>query len=57
VFAVASHRAWYPHRYQNRFFASEGGRKCFWELNTDLEATVEVLGSIDRRDGVVELVD
>ena len=40
-----------------QIFASEGGRKCFWELNTDLEATVEVLGSIDRLDGVVGLVD
>ena len=40
-----------------QIFRFEGSRKCFWELNTDLEAMVEVLGSIDRLDGVVGLVD
>ena len=40
-----------------QIFRFEGSRRCFWELNTDLEATVEVLGSIDRLDGVVGLVN
>ena len=44
-------------QYTTRTAGSEGGRKYFWELNTDLEATVEVLDSIDRLDGVVGLVD
>ena len=44
-------------QYSTRTAGSEGGRKYFWELNTDLEATVEVLDSIDRLDGVVGLVD
>lgn len=43
-------------QYTTRTAGSEGGRKYFWELNTDLGATIEVLDSIDRLDGVMHLV-
>ena len=42
--------------YTTRTAGSEGGRKYFWELNTDLGATIEVLNSIDRLDGVLRVV-
>ena len=44
-------------QYSTRTAGSEGGRKYVWELNTDLGATIEVLGSIDRLDGVLGLLD
>ena len=44
-------------QYSTRTAGSEGGRKYFWELNTDLGATIEVLDSIDRLDGVVRLLE
>jgi len=44
-------------QYSTRTAGSEGGRKYFWELNTDLGATIEVLDSIDRLDGVLGLVN
>ncbi|RJX50306.1 Cdc6/Cdc18 family protein [Halonotius pteroides] len=44
-------------QYSTRTAGSEGGRKYFWELNTDFEATIEMLDSIDRLDGVFGLVD
>lgn len=43
-------------QYTIRTAGSEGGRKYFWELNTDLGATINVLDSIDRIDGVLNLV-
>ncbi|MDR5674232.1 AAA family ATPase [Halalkaliarchaeum sp. AArc-GB] len=43
-------------QYTTRTAGSEGGRKYFWELNTDLGATIEVLDSIDRLDGLMHLV-
>jgi len=43
-------------KHATRTAGSEGGRKYFWELNTDLGATIEVLDSIDRLEGVVQLV-
>mgnify|MGYP006288702003 FL=1 len=43
-------------QYTIRTAGSEGGRKYFWELNTDLGATINVLDSIDRLDGVLDLV-
>lgn len=42
--------------YTTRTAGSEGGRKYFCELNTDLGATIEVLNSIDRLDGVLRVV-
>jgi len=44
-------------QYTTRTAGSEGGRKYFWELNTDLGATIEVLDSIDRLDGVMYLLE
>jgi len=44
-------------QYSTRTAGSEGGRKYFWELNTDLGVTIEVLGSIDRLDGVLGLLE
>jgi len=43
-------------QYTARTAGSEGGRKYFWELKTDLGATIEVLDSIDRIEGVVDLI-
>jgi len=43
-------------QYTTRTAGSEGGRKYFWELNTDLSATIEVLDSIDRIEGAMQLV-
>lgn len=44
-------------QYSTRTAGSEGGRKYFWELNTDLGATIEVLDSIERLGGVLGLLD
>jgi orc1/cdc6 family replication initiation protein len=44
-------------QYSTRTAGSEGGRKYFWELNTDLGATIEVLGSIERLDDVLALLE
>ena len=44
-------------QYSTRAAGSEGAHKYLWELNTELEATIEVLDWIHRLDMVVKLVD
>jgi hypothetical protein len=44
-------------QYSTRAVDSGGAHKYFSELNTELEATIEVLDWIHRLDGIVRLVD